>query len=203
MSNYNRNLNIILTFAIGYLIAGILAIFRLSINTFDFLAASFCLGIIYFNGNKWKINFWSAIFILSAFLMHSIGMIFLYAISPFRIPGDYYVHFFAAFFGAIAICIFLKERKFGIVAITIIAIFAILAIGSMVETSEYIGFKIVGYGPGILGFGEGDNSQYFGAWENIQMDLLNNLLGGVSGAVVYYGSSKINNSNNKIRLKNA
>ena len=66
-----------------------------------------------------------------------------------------------------------------------LVLFALVGAGALIEVSEYIGYRLFGFGEGYLRFGDGDNSANFGPWGDSMTDTISNILGIVSGFTIY------------------
>ena len=66
-----------------------------------------------------------------------------------------------------------------------IVLLALVGTGSFIEVSEYLGYRLFGFGEGYLRFGEGDNSTNFGPWGDSMTDSIANVLGILIGFVSY------------------
>lgn len=67
-----------------------------------------------------------------------------------------------------------------------IVLLALVGAGALIEVSEYLGYRLFGFGEGYLQFGDGDNSMNFGPWGDSMTDTLANIGGIISGFLVYY-----------------
>ena len=172
-----------------YIILGIVSLIKKELIAADnIIAGLFCLLFIYID-KKCNVNNYSAFFAGLAFLPHVLGVYGLYELASLNYHYDWIVHISTGIISTIAIMCFLLhktyfEKKFMISFLIAIAVTSLF--GSVIEMSEYWGFRFIGWGEGYLGFGVGDNSANFGPWENSSLDTSFNLLGSVIALGVYF-----------------
>ena len=134
--------------------------------------------------DKMKINNWTFGLVLTFFSLHASGIFGFYNISPFPIPFDWILHFFGMFVLSIVLLNWLGTN-----AVTCsLVILAVLGVGSLIETTEYIGYLGLGEGEGLLFYGSGDidDINYVGGgWINTMVDLIFNTLGALIGLFVF------------------
>ena len=114
--------------------------------------------------------------------LHFAGMFGWYQAFPLGMEYDHWVH---GYFGFVAALIVLRAYYFyGVyppVLITVAAVALILGFSAFHEIFEYAGAIALGEGEGVLFIGAGDLDE----WDT-QKDMLNNLIGGLFGVVVFY-----------------
>ena len=153
---------------------------------YDFVFLVLLLGGVYLLRDKIKLHplhyFLFALFLI----LHNFGTFGVYENYYFGIEYDYYVH---GFFGFVASLILFRaynlvgpyKGKFMFVAI----IAVVLGFSAFHEIAEFLGAIIWGQGEGFLLVGPGDT----GNWD-AQIDMVNNLVGGLIGLSVYWVKKK-------------
>ncbi len=131
-----------------------------------------------------------------ATLPHVIGMI------PFEINGelislyhhsnfvgnyDLMTHFVGLLFLTIGFLHFYYHYNPRLSRLTVFLLFfALIGFGTMIEVSEYVGYRFFGFGWGLFQFGEGDNSTNFGPWGDSITDTIANIAGISTGFISYF-----------------
>jgi uncharacterized membrane protein YjdF len=110
-------------------------------------------------------------FFIFALLLHNLG---LYASSPFGIRFDHYMHFVAGFSIALIGDRLLVEKISSGKKFILLLLFS-LGIGAIGEILEWLGYAVLGFGPGFFRYGIGDE----GEWRNAIFDLVFNSFGAV------------------------
>jgi hypothetical protein len=157
-----------------------------SINAFDsFLAAAMLVGAFYVS-RAFVVRPISAFLTGLVFVPNMIGQAGMYAYNFYNYHWDWVVHPVAAFCFTIACIFFLLDNQLSrsFARAALVTFMTVGAIGALVEMTEYWGFRIVGFGEGYLGFGDGDNSSHFGPWENSSLDTTCNFLGSIAGILL-------------------
>ena len=133
-------------------------------------------------------------FLFGVFLaMHNLGAFGAYGMRPLGLEFDLYVH---GFFGLVAALILLRTyRESGLykgwlMYLAIIAL--ILGFSAFHELVEYIGAVTLGEGEGFLFIGVGDLDRF-----DTQKDMLNNLVGGILGLILYSGKRVFSRASRK------
>ena len=116
--------------------------------------------------------------------LHFAGVFGWYQTFPFGLEYDHWVH---GFFGFVASLIVLQAYHFyGVyppVLIGVATVALILGFSAFHELFEYAGAMALGEGEGVLFIGAGDLDE----WDT-QKDMLNNLIGGVLGVIVFHAA---------------
>ena len=114
--------------------------------------------------------------------MHDLGMFRLYEFNYFGLEYDYWVH---GFFGLLAAMILMHAyNKSGLEhgwMKYVMIIVIVLGFSAGHELYGFGGAILLGEGEGVLFIGAGDLDQ----WDT-QKDMLNNLLGGIAGIIIYH-----------------
>ena len=163
----------------------------------------FMLGILflYFFYETFNLNLIVYIILILGFVPHSLGVFGYYAHSPIFLQWDHFTHlcplfafsllFFRAAASRLTKKLFTKKNL-----VTFIMIFlAALGAGAVIETLEFTGFLMLGFGEGGFRFGTGDAvggdvvsatdiDEFGGGWFNTMYDLLWNMLGAFLGLLV-------------------
>jgi len=114
-------------------------------------------------------------------LLHNLGVFDLYTIYPLGIEYDYWVHGFFGLVSSLILFRFYNRLGFYRGAFKIIAIITVLlGFSALHELYEYAGALVLGEGEGVLFIGAGDLDE----WDT-QNDMLNNMIGGALGLVLY------------------
>lgn len=180
-----------------YVLVGIyLYITRGELRPDFFAAIAIFLMIIFVKIKKFELTAPAVLFLGLATMPHLIGIFPIEtAEGVFTVYGsgflegnyDMLAHFIGCFFLALSLLNLFyhnypKASKLGILLIFL----AVLGIGSMLEMSEYIGYKVWGFGEGVFQFGEGDNSDAFGPWGDSSTDMIANLDGTAVAFIAYH-----------------
>jgi hypothetical protein len=183
-----KSRNIFLAYFIFYFILGIYYLINKRLVAVDaFIAAAFCLFFIYIN-KKYSLSTFTAFIAGFIFMPHIIGVFGLYGYAKIHYHYDWIAHFTSTLIATIAILNFLYSQKYfskRLFSACLIALSVIVTFGAFMEMSEYWGFRFIGFGEGYLGFGQGDNSQNFGPWENSSLDTTFNFVGSLFAVLVY------------------
>lgn len=180
-----------------YIVVAMLA-FRSDERFFDLITYISIFIFILIIGRKINIPSVSVWFFGAATLFHIAG------VFPFELDGKtvslYYLYanydILCHFGGFLLFCIgFLllyyanhpNPSKFDIA----IVLLALVGAGVLMEVSEYLGYRLFGFGEGYLRFGDGDNSANFGPWGDSMTDTISNILGIVSGFTIYIVSKNM------------
>lgn len=114
--------------------------------------------------------------------LHFGGVFGWYQTYPLGLEYDHWVH---GWFGFVASLVVLRAYHFyGVyppVLIAVATVALILGFSAFHELFEYAGAMAVGEGEGVLFIGAGDLDE----WDT-QKDMLNNLIGGVLGVIVFH-----------------
>ncbi|MBI2672393.1 DUF2238 domain-containing protein [Candidatus Woesearchaeota archaeon] len=173
-------------------------IYSILSKTFYYIADSatsiIVITILFLLYHKFNLNKTIFILIFLAMLFHNLGIFGFYGNSPFPFPYDNLTHFVGGFSLSIFfinyIKTFFKKSRTEKAILILIAVLAALGIGSIIEMTEYIGYLTLGQGEGFLYFGgTGDVTGDYnlgGAWINSSVDMLFNLIGALSGLIVYF-----------------
>jgi uncharacterized membrane protein YjdF len=161
---------------------GVFATIKSNQFKFDSVIMLALLVGVYLIRNKIKLHPFH-FFLFGVFLaLHNLGVFGAYAFTPLGLEFDYYVH---GFFGLIAAFMLYRAYRHAgpykgwFMYVAIIAI--VLGLSAFHELVEYIGAITLGEGEGLLFIGVGDLDRF-----DTQKDMLNNLIGGVIGLVVYW-----------------
>ena len=158
---------------------------------------------LYFSRKIISLNPFIFILLEASMMLHNAGIFGFYYISPIPIRWDIVTHFSAIMASSMAFFCILKEKMGSRLAsgkaffLVVIAVLAGLGIGSLIETAEFVGFSILGYGEGGFMFGFGDLTihhtdlsiedqveSFGGGWFNTMHDLISNLAGALVGVSV-------------------
>jgi len=151
---------------------------------FENFLCIFLIGVMDLKGDKLKLNNWTIGLALLFFALHSSGVFGFYNLSPFPVPYDWILHFFGMFVLSIILLNWLGTN----VVTCSLVILAVLGVGSLIETTEYLGYLGLGEGEGLLFYGSGDidDINYVGGgWINTMVDLVFNTLGSLLGLFVF------------------
>lgn len=144
---------------------------------------------------QWKLDTWTFLMMLVAFVLHDLGAFRFYANPPLPFEWDIVTHVVGVF----AVTLFLYNltlhltRKNHHAFIFFIIILAALGVGVIIEFIEFYGLMTTGFGEGFLGRGFGDfnpaivSSDYI---DTIQ-DLFWNLVGATLGFIVAFVKEKM------------
>ncbi|MFO7710312.1 MAG: hypothetical protein R6V53_00950 [Candidatus Woesearchaeota archaeon] len=139
-----------------------------------FIALGLLIFFLVVRRKKWYIPKSVVFFFGISILFNSIGTFpfggTLYGLEYY----DVFAHFTGFFFLTLGVTYFYPRYA--------ILVLALMGIGAGIEISEFLGFRLFGYGSGWLMFGEGDNSQAFGPWQDSMEDMIANL-GGIVLAI--------------------
>lgn len=197
---HNWSFYILLTYLLAFLALGINSLIKWELVAHDRLGIALVFLIFILINRKIHFHPFIAVIIGLFFIPHEIGIWYFYSSSVLNGHYDWIAHFVSSFLGAIIIMnILLHSQYFSnrILITCMITFSVVLAFGVIWEISEYWGFRIFGFGEGYLGFGDGDNSQNFGPWENSSQDSSLNLIGSLL-AVVLYGRLRRRKDENDI-----
>ncbi|MBN1386173.1 hypothetical protein JW968_04330 [Candidatus Woesearchaeota archaeon] len=144
--------------------------------------------ILYAVRKKYQINPYLMVMGSLGILLHGLGTFGWYSTEPFGIRYDHYTHFFGAFVFCLIVFNYLYETARGngisrgrkLFEIALFSIMISLGFGSIIEITEYVGFRFFGPGEGILFYGTGD----FGEWQNTILDIIFNLIGALFGSMI-------------------
>lgn len=150
--------------------------------------------LLYIFWDKFYLTAWHLVALNIFFIMHAFGFIDAYALTPFGIPYDKILHFSAPFiFSSILMRAWTKNTHFSsIVFRGIVVVLVVLGVGAILEIVEYGGYTFLGEGDGIFFFGVGDGGKLVNSWQDSMTDLLADLMGGISAALItgYYYRQK-------------
>ncbi|MFO0912571.1 MAG: DUF2238 domain-containing protein [Pirellulales bacterium] len=114
--------------------------------------------------------------------LHFAGMFGWYQTYPLGIEYDYWVH---GYFGFVAILLVLQAYHhyavYSPLLISLASLVLILGFSAFHEIFEYVGAMLLGEGEGVLFIGAGDLDE----WDT-QKDMVNNVLGGILGLIVFH-----------------
>jgi hypothetical protein len=170
--------------------------FIFGINKVDIITSLLMLLIFLFV-IRWNyyIPAFSVFLIGLSFLLNAIGFIrFQYyneIITLYSFPHyDLFVHFtgFILFSTGIYLWYNSKHKNKKLIHLVILSL-AIIGTGALIETFEYLGYKLFGHGDSWLEFGEGDSGE-FGPWQDAMEDMIANLFGIITGFSLVYLTKK-------------
>ncbi|MFP4423648.1 MAG: hypothetical protein ACLFP2_00290 [Candidatus Woesearchaeota archaeon] len=141
-----------------------------------FIGIALLISFLIIRRKNWYIPNIIVCFFGISILFNSIGTLpfngTLYGLEHY----DVFAHFMGFFFLTLGVTYFYPRHG--------IILLSLMGIGAGIEICEYLGFRILGYGSGWLMFGEGDNSQAFGPWQDSMEDMIANLVGIAFGIAV-------------------
>lgn len=178
---------ILLAYLFLFLVLGVWSLFKkelIAIDRFSFAFLCFLLIII---EKRYNISPLTAFLAGLIFVPHEIGLFGFYSSPILNYNADLILHILTTFLSAYVLLNFLLQNtnnKF--LASAIMAISITITIGALIEALEYWGFITIGMGEGYLGFGEGDNSQNFGPWEDSSSDTTANFFGSFLAVLIYW-----------------
>jgi hypothetical protein len=167
-------------------------------DSFGFI---FLVLFLYFFYDTLNLNLAIYIILILGFIPHSLGVLGYYAQSPIFLQWDHFTHFVPLF--AFALLFFrtfqsnltkrLISRKNFILFVCIFL--TALGAGAIIETLEFSGFLMLGFGEGGFRFGTGDAfggeivsatdiDAFGGGWFNTMWDLIWNMIGAFAGLIV-------------------
>jgi hypothetical protein len=171
-----------------FFVLGIISLVRKELIAVDnFIASAFCILFIFIN-KKHPVNRFTAFLAGFVFVPHIAGNYGLYELASLNYHYDWIVHFLTSFFSSLMMLNFLFHKDYFLKKFFIASLIAVsitMTFGAVIEISEYWGFRTIGLGEGYLGFGEGDNSQNFGPWENSSLDSTLNFIGSLFAVAAY------------------
>lgn len=178
-----------LFWSVFYLILSVIYWLK-NINTYHFtIALIFTIIFLVMVMYRIKIPAISVFFLGLSLLWNSLGNLrllngsSLYALQNY----DLFVHFTGFLFFTLGIItIYFKDYKKQKWVNIVMILFFLLGLGATIEISEYVGFRVLGYGSSWLQFGDGDDGDDFGPWEDSMEDMIANLLGIISGILIFY-----------------
>ncbi len=163
----------------------------------------FIIGILlfYYFYDVLNLNLIIYILLILCFIPHSLGVFGYYAQSPIFMQWDHFTHLCPLFaFALVFFRMFSSKLTKKLVTrknfIMFIAIFlAALGAGSIIETLEFTGFLMLGFGEGGFRFGTGDAmgeetvtqtdiDAFGGGWFNTMWDIIWNMIGAFIGLLV-------------------
>jgi hypothetical protein len=163
----------------------------------------FIIGILflYYFYDTFNLNLMIYIILILSFIPHSLGVFGFYSSSPITLQWDHFTHLCPLF--AFALLFFrtlssrltrrlLTKKNF---IIFVMVFLAALGAGAVIETLEFTGFLMLGFGEGGFRFGTGDAfggevvsatdiDAFGGGWFNTMYDLLWNMAGAFAGLLV-------------------
>lgn len=178
---------ILLAYLLFFLILGIWSLFKKELTAIDRFSFAFLYFLFILIEKRYNISPLTAFLAGLIFVPHEIGLMGFYSSPIWNYNPDFIIHILTAFFSTYVILSFLLQNsssKFFTSAI--IAISIIITFGALIETLEYWGFITIGMGEGYLGFGDGDNSQNFGPWEDSSSDTTANFLGSFLAVLIFW-----------------
>ena len=162
--------------------------------------------IFVFSIRKWfKIRRFEFLLINIALVIHNLGAFGFYSWSFWIIEYDNVVHFVASVVAAYVIFDFIARKlhikenqrvkstvvdEHKVIFITIV-IASVVMLGTFIELIEYGGYVFLGKGEGIFFTGVGDSGKLGVVgehYDDTMNDILVNILGSISGVLVYYYS---------------
>lgn len=179
---------ILLGFAITFLVLAVHATIRSRLIAFDrFTATIFCF-LFFLISRKYDVHPIIAFLAGLIFVPHEIGLHGMYSSAKLNYHYDWIAHPVSCFITAIVLAYFLARYLSKNLAISAAIAFSFtITAGAFMEATEYWGFRTIGFGESYLGFGDGDNSQNFGPWENSSIDTTLNILGALAGVLTFAG----------------
>ncbi|HLC65002.1 MAG TPA: hypothetical protein VJI46_02640 [Candidatus Nanoarchaeia archaeon] len=140
------------------------------------------LGFIsFFIWGRLRLNVFIMILTNIFFILHSLGFVDFYALSPLGIPYDKILHFFGPMILSLIIYRTLGDNR---IPRWLLTLLIVLGVGGLIEIVEYLGFAFLGEGEGLFFFGVGDGGKLINSWENAITDLMANVLGSVAGVCI-------------------
>jgi uncharacterized membrane protein YjdF len=180
----NHTKTCLIAFSVLFIVMQCYALLVNSRYKWDFVCIMFLWIVIYIVRKRINLHpIHYALFGVFLFL-HFAGMFGWYQTFPLGLEYDHWVH---GFFGFVASLMVLRGYHFyGVyppVLIAVAAVALILGFSAFHEIFEYAGAMALGEGEGVLFIGAGDLDE----WDT-QKDMLNNLIGGLLGVIVFHVS---------------
>jgi len=167
---------------IGFTLLFILLLYYKQLNEHDLiLDAIVSIGLMagfYWKYDTLKQDNWSSLALFAAVILHNTH---LYGSAPFGIRFDHYMHYFAGFAIAIVVDRYFYERLTKLQRFILLSLIA-LGLGAIGEIAEWLGYGILGSGKGFFYYGIGDE----GEWRNAVLDMIFDLAGGLTMAVISF-----------------
>jgi hypothetical protein len=157
--------------------------------------------------NNIRLNLGLFILIAFSFMLHCSGVFGFYNVSPIGIQWDHVTHFVLVMTSAMVAYNFLYQFmsrnrfNFNCVVLVVLTVLAALGVGAVIENVEFLGYNVLGLGPGGLRFGDGDLAGgatqeisdlldiNVGGWFNTMWDLTINFIGALAGTFIMLGST--------------
>lgn len=173
-------------YIVVFALVGFFELFNHKLVALDYFTGAIICGVMLLLSKKYEFSFWVSLLTGLVFVPNIIGQIMGYQVNIWGYHYDWIVHTTVAFFGTTAMILFLKDNKMtkSFAKSATVALLFVMTVGAFVEISEYWGFRVFGFGESYLAFGEGDNSQNFGPWENSSIDSTLNLFGSLIGVAI-------------------
>ncbi len=169
-------------FSVGVLFLCILLFFFLYRHDYDLLLdSSISLAAVilfYMYRRELHQNTITLFFFITTLLLHNAH---LYGTTPFGVPFDHYMHFYAGFALAFIADRLLVEKMHPLKHAFFI-VFVTLGLGSLGEIIEWLGYGILGSGKGFFFFGIGDE----GEWRNAALDMIFNTVGALIATIICF-----------------
>ena len=182
---------------------GIYAFINSSVWVLDNFLLLILIAIIILLHKKLHIKTYMLVFAYIAIFLHSAGTFGWYSTEPLGLRYDYYTHFIGGFVLALIIYNYLDKchsnrnyRYMNKITVIFLTIMAVAGLGTLIEITEFAGYKLFGTGEGIFLWGVGDGAEIlFGTdipreWINTMWDLINNLIGAITGVLVIFSARK-------------
>jgi len=198
-SKDSRATGIFIFFLLFYFVQ-ILLTFSLHTPIIDYIAIFSIILMMFLFHLRFRFNKLVPLFLGLTFIFHALGfyriipygdgqVAMLYGAPQLWYHYDWIVHAGGFFFATLAACLlFYNPIRKGLKShalASLVFVLAIVGIGALIEVTEFAGFNLVGYGEGFLLLGDGDFALKESVWDNSSMDQLSNLIGAVSGMIIY------------------
>lgn len=178
---------ILLAYLFLFLALGVFSLFKKELIAVDRFSFAFLCFLFILIEKKYNVSPLTAFLAGLIFVPHEIGLFGFYGSPILNYNADLILHILTTFlFAYIVLNFLLQNTSNKFLTSAIIAISITITIGALIEALEYWGFVAIGMGEGYLGFGEGDNSQNFGPWEDSSSDTTANFFGSFLAVLIYW-----------------
>lgn len=179
---------ILWAFFSAFVFLGILNLISLRMTAIDCFTAAFFIGLALLLSLRHNVSAANAFFIGLVLVPSTVGNMGGYGMPILGYNFDKIVHILTALLLTASVILFIlnNSRNAKFIRIAGLAVVVTVASGTIVEISEYWGFRLIGLGEGYMGFGAGDNSKNFGPWEDSSLDMTFNVIGSLAGVLFSY-----------------